>query len=129
LKSTPVESFYDSPVFERLEQTRGPGEPPPPRDALPQRYALRLGKPFLPAHEIHHRAFADALGYLLRADTHDAHIQPRAGSREMAAFAELMRQNRAIADAIEGKWETLGLPTFKKFLREDLERRRAAAEK
>src|SRR4051812_35402837 len=31
LKSTPVESFYDSPVFERLEMTRAPGDPPPPR--------------------------------------------------------------------------------------------------
>src|SRR3954471_11231454 len=84
LKSTPVESFYDSPVFERLELTRGPGDPPPQRDALPQRYALRLGNRSYPHMKFIIERSPDALGYLLRADTHDAHIQPRAGSREMA---------------------------------------------
>ncbi len=67
----------------------------------------------------------DGKGYLLRADTHDAHIQPRPGSREQSAFADLMAMNRAVADAIESKWAEATLPTFKQFLREDLERRKA----
>ena len=127
LKSTPVDSFYDCPVFERQEAARNPGDPPPSRDALPVRYALRLGNRSYPHMKFMIERSPDGQGYLLRADTHDAHIQPRAGSREMGAFAELMRQNRVIADAIEAKWEGMGLPTFKKFLREDLERRKATA--
>jgi hypothetical protein len=68
----------------------------------------------------------DGHGYLLRADTHDAHIQPAPGSRERAAFKELMTRNHAMADAIEAAWEAQNLPTFKKFLREDLARRKAS---
>jgi hypothetical protein len=135
LKSTPQDAFYDSPVFERQEAPRpaadgsGARDVPPARDALPVRYGLRLGNRSYPHMKFMIERSPDGLGYLLRADTHDAHIQPRAGSREQAAFTELMRQNRAVADAIEGKWEEMGLPTFKKFLRDDLERRKAAAER
>jgi hypothetical protein len=71
----------------------------------------------------------DGRSYLLRADTHDAHCQPRPGSREGASFAELARQNRAVAEAIEAAWQAAGLPTFKKFLRDDLERRNAPGPK
>jgi hypothetical protein len=125
LKSTPQDSFYDSPVFERQEASRASGDPAP-RETLPIRYALRLGNLSYPHMKLIIDRSPDGQGYLLRADTHDAHIQPRSGSREQAAFAQLMAENRAVADAIEGKWEEAGLPTFKKFLRDDLERRRAA---
>jgi hypothetical protein len=37
-----------------------------------------------------------------------------------------MDQNRTTAEAIEAAWEEAGLPTFKKFLRDDLARRQAA---
>jgi hypothetical protein len=124
LKSTPAETFYDSPVLERQESPKTPGEAPP-RDALPLRYALRLGNRLYPHMKLMIDRSPDGQGYLLRADTHDAHIQPRPGSREMGAFAELMKMNRTIADAIEARWEQLSLPTFKKFLRDDLERRKA----
>jgi hypothetical protein len=135
LRSTPQDAFYDSPVFERQEAPRPPPADPhagPPRDAAardltPVRYALRLGNLSYPHMKFIIERSPDGQGYLLRADTHDAHIQPRAGSREQAAFAELVRQNRTVADAVEGRWEQLGLPTFKKFLRDDLDRRRAAA--
>jgi hypothetical protein len=124
LKSTPNESFYDSPVFERQEAPKNAGEAGP-RDGLPQRYALRLGNRAYPHMKLMIDRSPDGQGYLLRADTHDAHIQPRSGSRDTGAFAELMKINRNIADAIEAKWEQLSLPTFKKFLRDDLERRKA----
>lgn len=129
LRSTPADGFYDSPVFERQDAPRPVGDHSTPRDATPVRYALRLGNLSYPHMKFIIERSPDGRGYLLRADTHDAHIQPRPGSREQGAFAELMRQNRAVADAIEGRWEQDGLPTFKKFLREDLERRKAAAEK
>jgi hypothetical protein len=124
LKSTPNESFYDSPVFERQEAQKTPGDATP-KDGLPQRYALRLGNRTYPHMKFIIDRSPDGLGYLLRADTHDAHIQPKGASRDTGAFAELMKINRTIADAIEGKWEQMSLPTFKKFLRDDLERRKA----
>ena len=127
LRSTPQDAFYDSPVLEKQEAPRAPGDPAS-RDGMPVRYCLRLGNLSYPHMKLMVERSPDGHGYLLRADTHDAHIQPRPGSREQAAFAELMRQNRAVADAIEARWEQVGLPTFKKFLRDDLERRRAAAE-
>ena len=34
--------------------------------------------------------------------------------------------NQAVAEAVEAAWEAQGLPTFKKYLRDDLERRKAA---
>lgn len=124
LRSTPQDSFYESPVFETQDAPRASGDPSP-RDPLPIRYALRLGNLSYPHMKLIIDRSPDGQGYLLRADTHDSHIQPRPGSREQAAFAELMRQNRTVADAIESKWEEAGMPTFKKFLRDDLERRRA----
>ena len=70
----------------------------------------------------------DGHAYLLRADTHDAHVQPKPGSRDYTAFQELSKANRLIAESIEGAWEAQGLPTFKAFLRDDLQRRRAGAD-
>jgi hypothetical protein len=65
----------------------------------------------------------DGAGHLFRADTHDRHIRPAPGSREEAAFRELMEFNQRLAQTIETAWEQRGLRTFKAFLREDLERR------
>ena len=140
LRSTPQDAFYDSPVFERQDPPRpssssSAGSDPgaaatrdgAARDPAPVRYALRLGNLSYPHMKFIIERSPDAHGYLLRADTHDAHIQPRPGSREQAAFAELVRINRTVADAVESRWEQLGLPTFKKFLRDDLERRRVGA--
>lgn len=132
LESTPDEEFYDSNVFERPRD--------PPRDAgnvgtaaaeahssssssSSVKLSLRLGNRSYPHMKMVVERSPDG-GYLLRADTHDAHIQPRPGSREAAAFAKLMEQNRAAAAAVEDAWEHAGLPTFKKFLRDDLARRK-----
>src|SRR5688572_27814436 len=140
LRSTPDDAFYDSAVFEQgtgagagaggsKPGPAGPAAPPAsPRDSRdgPARYALRLGNRHYPHMKLVIDRAPDGRSYLLRADTHDAHCQPRPGSRESAAFAELSRQNRAVADAIESAWQAAGLPTFKKFLRDDLERRKVS---
>ena len=146
LRSTPDDAFYDSAVFEvgatapacppgtavgsaGGSGTRAGAAPPPPvrenRDG-PTRYALRLGNRHYPHMKLVIDRAPDGRSYLLRADTHDAHCQPRPGSRESAEFAELARQNRAVAEAIEAGWQAAGLPTFKKFLRDDLERRKVS---
>mgnify|MGYP000446834360 CR=1 FL=1 len=58
---------------------------------MPIRYALRLGNLSYPHMKLIIDRSPDGKGYLLRADTHDAHIQPKAGSREQAAFPLLGR--------------------------------------
>ena len=132
LRSTPDPAFYDCPVLEQapaassaVSSAAAAGRE---GDEGPTRYALRLGNRSYPHMKLVIERSPDGRTYLLRADTHDAHIQPKPGSRDYLAFQELSRINHALAEQIESGWEAAGLPTFKKFLREDLERRRAAAE-
>ena len=113
LRSTPAAEFYEAPVIEHDKV------PAPPR------FALRLGNRFYPHMKLIIDRAPDGRGYLFRADTHDSHCQPPAGSRESRAFAELMQANRSIAESIEAAWDQDRLPTFKQFLREDLARRKA----
>jgi hypothetical protein len=120
LRSTPEEAFYDCPVFERTGADSG--------DPYPSRYSLRLGNRAYPHMKLVIDRAPCGRSYLLRADTHDAHCQPRPGSPEQAAFAQLSRHNRELADAIEAAWEADHLPTFKKFLRDDLARRKCGVE-
>lgn len=117
LRSTPEAVFYQCPVLERAG-----GEP---GDPFPNRYSLRLGNRLYPHMKLVIDRAPDGRSYLLRADTHDSHCQPRPGSPEQAAFAELSRHNRELADRIESAWEADHLPTFKQFLRDDLARRKA----
>jgi hypothetical protein len=114
LHSAPEAEFFACPVFERNAE------------AAPTRFSLRLGNRSYPHMKLVIDRSPDGHGYLLRADTHDGHVQPAAGSREQAAFRELAEKNRALADAIESAWDEQNLPTFKRFLRDDLARRKAA---
>jgi hypothetical protein len=98
---------------------------PLPSDS-PRRYLLRLGNRHYPHMKMVIDRAPDGQGFLFRADTHDNHVRPKPGSRDEKPFLELMEKNRQVAEAIEAAWEQEGLPTFKKFLRDDLERRRAA---
>ena len=104
--------LFDCPVFER-DPGRG-------------RLLLRLGSRFYPHMKLVIERAPDAGGYLFRADTHDHHIRPPPGSREYRTFRDLMQTNRAIAAEIETEWAHRGVPTFKQYLRRDLERRFSA---
>jgi hypothetical protein len=114
LRGVPPESIYGDKSFEAA-----------PADS-PTKFSLRLGNRFYPHMKLVVERAPDGNGALFRADTHDRHIQPAAGSPEAAAFAQLMRENQGVAQRIESAWDENGLPTFKGFLREDLARRRAA---
>jgi hypothetical protein len=100
-------------VFEREAASPSPGK-----------YSLRLGNRHYPHMKLVVERAPDGRGYLMRADTHDAHVRPAPGSRDYAVFIQLMELNRQVADQIEAAWEGQGIPTFKSFLREDLARRR-----
>jgi hypothetical protein len=108
-------NLYESPAWER--DVASP----------PARYALRLGNITYPHMKLVIEPAPDGVGYLMRADTHDKHITVPLGSREHAAFAQLMKRNHEIATAIESAWNAAGIPTFKEFLRKDLARRAQAA--
>jgi hypothetical protein len=108
-------AFYDSQSIERDSA-----------DA-PQKLAVRLGNPFYPHMKLVIEPTPDRSGYMFRADTHDKHIRPAPNSREYSLFCELMENNQKLAESIEHAWEEKGLPTFKQYLRNDLARRAASA--
>ena len=111
LRSLSQADFYQSPVFERDPVSAG------------QKLSLRLGNRMYPHMKLTIERSPDKAGYLFRADTHDRHACPQPGSRDYAAFTQLMENNQKIAQAIEQAWADQQLPTFKTYLREDLARR------
>lgn len=106
--------FFDSPIFEKDAPVH------------PTRYSLRLGNHFYPHMKLRIERSPDKHSFLFKADTHDKHICPAAGSREFDAFKQLMEHNEKLAQTIEAKWAEEGMPTFKTYLRDDLARRQAA---
>ena len=113
LRSLPPEDFYDSPILERDVA------------ASPSKLSLRLGNRFYPHMKLTIERSPDRQRFLFRADTHDRHCCPVPGSREYGAFCRLMEENQKLAQEIESAWGEAGLPTFKTYLREDLEKRKA----
>jgi hypothetical protein len=116
LRMAPAADFYASPVFER------------DNPAAPTKFSLRLGNRHYPHMKLVIDRAPDGHGHLLRADTHDSHCRPAPGSRDYAAFVELMDKNREVAERIETGWAEQGLPTFKTYLRDDLARRKATTQ-
>jgi hypothetical protein len=106
-----AEDFWDADVFER------------DHPVSTTRYGLRLGNFFYPHMKMSIDARPDARGFLFRADTHDRHCCPAPNTREFDVFCELMDRNQKLAELIEASWAEHGLPTFKTYLKSDLERR------
>ena len=90
------------------------------------RYSLRLGNRVYPHMKLSIELAPDDHTWLFRVDTHDRHVCPPEGTPEHAAFVGLMQQNQKLSESIEAAWAQQGLPTFKTYLRADLERRAAA---
>jgi hypothetical protein len=117
-------------VKKRLDELRAAGERWSESSAIElgksgdtSRIALRLGNSFYPHMKLILDRRPDDLGYLFRADSHDAHIKPPPQSPEHAVFAALRQTNQTIAAAIESDWASAGLPTYQSFLEQDLARR------
>src|SRR5688500_15069207 len=114
LRSADEATFYDNASLER--------------DAKEQpaaKYALRLGNPVYPHMKLVIEPSPDGRSHLFRADTHDQHVRPAPESKEHAMFCQLMDANQKFAQAIDDGWAKAGVPTFKEYLRRDLERRGA----
>ena len=93
----------------------------------PRKYTLRLGNQYYPHMKLVYELGPDGSTFLFRADSHDAHCCPPAGTPEHDAFRALMTANQQVVSAIENGWAAAKLPTFKTFLKMDLERRRQRA--
>jgi hypothetical protein len=113
LAKQPAETFYDCPVLER-------------NDPL-TRYSIRLGNSTYPHMKMAIERSADGSAVFFKSDTHDRHCCPAPTSREYKVFLSLMESNESIASKIESAWAEAGVPTFKEYLRQDLQRRLAAA--
>ena len=96
-------------------------------------HALRLGQPVYP----HMKLVLDPLppgshqlcrgqDFLLRVDAHDRHLHAPADSPDAAWLASVRQSNKQLVDRIEADWAAAGLPTFKEFLRRQLEMRKKA---
>ena len=91
-------------------------------------YALRLGQPLYP----HMKLVVDPVpagtcrghDFLMRVDVHDLHLHAPAGSPDAAWLAGLRQSNKELQDRIEAAWTGAGLPSFKDFLRQQLEERK-----
>jgi hypothetical protein len=114
LRALPENGFYDSKLFER-GGSEGAVNPPFMR--------LRLGNTHYPHMKLSLDLRPDGIGYIFRADAHDAHCCPGADSPEYGSFRDLMEKNQAIVQAIEADWTAAGVPTFKSYLQEDLDKR------
>jgi hypothetical protein len=128
LRNTPAEGFFECPVFERDAANKSASAVSSAPNALPTRYAIRLGNKVYPHMKIVIEPAPHGGGHLFRADTHDRHIRPSPESREYKAFCELMEHNQSVAEAIETEWARSGLPTFRQFLRADLANRARATQ-
>jgi hypothetical protein len=104
--------LYNCPVFVKNEANP------------PTRYAMRLGNRQYPHMKLVVELGPDGETWLFKADTHDRHCCPPEGATEHGPFVRLMEENQRIASAVESGWAEEGLPTFKTWLREDLERRK-----
>jgi hypothetical protein len=92
----------------------------------PTRYYIRLGNPFYPHMKLAVELPPGGDRFVYRVDTHDRHCCPAPGANEYSEFCDLMAKNKEVADRIESAWDAAGVPTFKAYLKEDLQRRHAA---
>ena len=93
-------------------------------------YALRLGQPLYP----HMKLVLDPIplpgggrseeSFLLRVDTHDRHLHAAPGSPDAAWLASVRASNKDLTEKIERAWCEADLPTFKAFLKKQLQNQR-----
>jgi len=87
-------------------------------------YALRMGQPRYPHMKIMVEPSPAGSGFLYRADAHDSMLHAPPGSLDAGPLAELRAGNKLLTEAIEAAWTAEGLPTFRAYLRAELERRK-----
>jgi hypothetical protein len=92
-----------------------------------ERYNLRLGNAGYLNMKLGICRVAATEDYVLRVDTHDRQFAAMVQEQENAEYAALIERNRLLANEIERAWSEAGLPTFERYLREQLEKGRLKA--
>ncbi len=101
-----------------------------PGTAIERAYALRIGQPMYPHMKLVIESEPAGNGtdagekLLFRADAHDRHLHAPAGSPDAAWLASVRSSNKKLTESIEAAWSQAGIPTFKDYLRKQLENRR-----
>ena len=99
------------PPFERVARTDGEGT---------SIYALRLGNHRYPHMKLQVQPWPNPSGFLLSVNTHDQvlalALDPT--SADADAFRALQSENQRLKEEIESAWDSAGLPTFLRYLRD-----------
>jgi hypothetical protein len=100
-----------------------------PANSVPS-YALRLGQPLYPHMKL---VIEPAPGggttgqYLIRVDAHDRHLHAPPGSPDATWLQSIRNSNKDLTERVEAAWSQAGLPTFKDYLRQQLQARKSSA--
>ena len=107
-------------------------------------FVLRLGQPMYPfmklvfdpvphghakegeCHPPTPEVSGSGTDFILRVDAHDRHLHAAPGSPDAAWLASVRASNKELGERIEAAWCAAGLPTFKTYLRGQLEQRKRA---
>jgi len=109
-----VAALAASEVFERT-----------PPDASPQecqRIGLRLGNRRFPHMKLGLHRVPDTSDWVVTVDTHDTGLLDAAREGEQGLLEALVRENADIKARIERRWGEAGLPTFERYVREQLQK-------
>ena len=112
-----LRAAQDSGVYATADFERDPAVPP-------TCYSLRLGNRHYPHMKLVVEHMPARGHWFFRVDTHDLHIHLPPTDPEYEGLRRLHAQNGALAAEIEAAWEVAGVPTFRGFLRRDLDARR-----
>ena len=97
--------------FEKVGRTDTPG---------PTIFALRLGNVRYPHMKLQIQPWPNAAGFLLSVNTHDQVLALDPDAADSSAFRTLQAENQRLKETIENAWDTAGLPTFLRYLRDYL---------
>jgi hypothetical protein len=96
-------------------------------------FALRLGQPLYPHMKLIIEPAPQPCGppdapceMLLRVDTHDRHLHAPPGSPDEVWLASIRTSNKQLTEQIEAAWSRAHLPTFKDYLRRQLDAKKAS---
>ena len=86
-------------------------------------YALRLGNHRYPHMKLQVQPWPNRAGFMLSVNSHDQVSGLDSGAADAAAFREIQAENQRLKEAIEEAWDSAGLPTFLRYLRDYIKSR------
>jgi hypothetical protein len=113
-----AEQLLTGPPFERAGKAPGRSTPI---------YALRLGNFRYPHMKLQIQPWPNDAGFMLSVNTHDQVSGLDLNADDGEAFRGLQAENQRLKEAIEQTWDTAGLPTFLRYLRDYIKSRSECA--